>query len=456
MDLSLSIRFANLTNNAQLEMKVRSGPREDQPVTIAVQSETGKREQAQFTSSESLYDVISTTIGVPATKASQDVVCIYMRKEIIGQDALRNTTLKSLGLMSGSAMVRVIVRESDVMKTQAHVEHLKLKKPAEASKTSEVVSDVKQNVSKFGKSLKKMVSGVFDSVTPGPSGSQATSEPQKKGPTFTASSQRLGSLSKAADNNGAIRAVVQTIRVPDPEDDQVINWLGEREGLLFRLEDMAKMRSTGTNEDLNDEFFEHTHDDMLLIYNDLKQQMREMDDRPLETEALREKKKTSTRYNKTVLRICFPADGLVLQATFSPNDTIQTVRSFVTKYLRDPSHNFYLYTTPPKQVLESADSLIKKNLVPAAMVQFGQSDPGLPVLKTELFSQITSFHAIAAATTEMRRQITTRAQPSAGAAADTSVQGTETGTPTAPSPKPEVSRPSATEQKVPKWFKKKA
>lgn len=432
---------------------MRSGPREDEPVTIAVQSETGKRIQGQFSPSESLYNVISATIGVPDTKKNQEVVCIYMRKEVIGEDALQATSLKSLGLVSGSAMLRVIVRDGEAMKTQAHVEHLKLKKPAaETSKTAEVVSDVKQNVSKFGKSLKKMVSGVFESVSQAaPNAESGSKEPEKKAPTFTGTTQRLGSLPKASEVNETVRTVTRA--VPQPAESEGIHWLGERDALVFRLEDMSRMRSSDTSDDPSDDFFEHTQDDMLLIYNDLKQKIREMDDRPLETEALREKKVMSTKYTKTVLRICFPADGLVIQATFSPTDTIETVQKFVRKYLNDASTDFYLYTTPPKQVLVPQDVLIKKHLVPAAMIQFGHSDPSLPSLKPELLSQITSFHAIASATSEMRREISHRVQSSAQVAPNDVPEHRHESIPE-PMTSTKLTPRATQDQKVPKWFKK--
>ena len=444
MDLSLSVRFANLPNNSTLELKLRS-PREDLPVTIAVQPESGNRVQGQFLSSETLFSVISGTIGIPVTQKGKDIVCIYMRREVIGEPLLRTTTLKSLGLTSGSAMLRVLVRDAEAMKTQAHVEDLKFKKPDGPSRAGEVVSDVKQNVSKFGKSLKKMVSGVFDSVTASPAEAKPVADKKvvAKNPQTSLGSKEARAAHKQEE------ARVQQTSEPPAGQCLDIKWLGDRDALVFLSEDMMKWRSAADKQDdLNDDFFEHTHDDVLLIYNDLKEKVRDMDDRPLETAALREKKAAQSHYSKTVLRICFPADGLVIQATFLPTDSVATVSNFVRNYLKEPKNQtkFYLYTTPPKQILSPQDTLIKKQLVPAALVHVGQAGGNEPVLLPRLRSQVTSFYAIAAATAKLRREISERRQSEAANTGQEAVAMAE----------PAVSSSSADgqDQKVPKWFKK--
>lgn len=162
LDLSLTMRFVNLSNNAQLELKKLSGPRPDGEVTVAVSTEGGDRKTGRFISSTCLYDVISQTTGLPKLKKGHQVVCIYMRKEVFGEENLRATTIRNLGLTSGNAVLRVTSREIDAQ-GQAHVENLKLKKPSgEESQMDQKVTQVKESVSKFGKSLKSMATGLFE------------------------------------------------------------------------------------------------------------------------------------------------------------------------------------------------------------------------------------------------------------------------------------------------------
>ena len=131
-----------------------------------------------------------------------------------------------------------------------------------------------------------------------------------------------------------------------------------------------------------------------------------MDNRPLETAALREKRRNETKYSKCVLRVCFPGDGLVIQATFKPQETVSVVIEFVSQFLVDPNLGFYLYTTPPKQVLKPSDTLVEKKLVPAAMVHFGQAcNVNRPVLKPELRTKVTSFQTIAETTQKLRERV---------------------------------------------------
>lgn len=48
-------------------------------------------------------------------------VCIYMRHEIFGEEELKRTTLRSLGLTHGSACIRLIHRSESQLKHQANV-----------------------------------------------------------------------------------------------------------------------------------------------------------------------------------------------------------------------------------------------------------------------------------------------------------------------------------------------
>lgn len=55
--------------------------------------------------SDSLWDVINKLCSEEADPNSNPVI-IYMRKEIFGMKALEETTLRSLGLTGGRAMLR--------------------------------------------------------------------------------------------------------------------------------------------------------------------------------------------------------------------------------------------------------------------------------------------------------------------------------------------------------------
>ncbi|KAK3533690.1 hypothetical protein QTP70_023994 [Hemibagrus guttatus] len=118
LDLTQQWRFASLPNNAKLEIVPSTHQRggADSTVRIALQLEDGSRLQGSFPSGHSLWDLLS---HFPQTRISElDVpgatpVCVYMRDEVSGEEALRKTTLRSLGLTGGSAILRYVLKASN-------------------------------------------------------------------------------------------------------------------------------------------------------------------------------------------------------------------------------------------------------------------------------------------------------------------------------------------------------
>ncbi|XP_051792208.1 tether containing UBX domain for GLUT4 [Erpetoichthys calabaricus] len=119
VDLSKQWRFANLPNNAKLEMVPSSQQRVglDSMVRIALQLEDGSRLQGSFLCGQTLWDLINYfphTRIVELQLVEFTPVCIYMRDEIVGDEGLKKTTLKSLGLTGGSAIIRYLKRKKEV------------------------------------------------------------------------------------------------------------------------------------------------------------------------------------------------------------------------------------------------------------------------------------------------------------------------------------------------------
>ncbi|XP_069124514.1 tether containing UBX domain for GLUT4-like [Argopecten irradians] len=144
LDLSLSMRYANLANNAKLELVKSQASRAVQDVTIALQLESGSRLQGKFPPQTSLWDILVhweqkpdsaykgelTKVDVTHNPPIQPV-CIYMREEVIGEMALTVTSLRKLGLTSGNAVIRLIHRavdESTMTDIQNQLEKEKSKK----------------------------------------------------------------------------------------------------------------------------------------------------------------------------------------------------------------------------------------------------------------------------------------------------------------------------------------
>ncbi|XP_052262738.1 tether containing UBX domain for GLUT4-like [Dreissena polymorpha] len=123
VDLTLSVRYSNLPNNAKLELIKCEKSRAETAVIIALQLETGDRLQHEFHPSTSLWHILehweAQDDGKHAgklTKVDSTVspsvhpVCIYMREEVTGEMMLRETQLRTLGLTGGKAVLRLLHR----------------------------------------------------------------------------------------------------------------------------------------------------------------------------------------------------------------------------------------------------------------------------------------------------------------------------------------------------------
>ncbi|XP_067673593.1 tether containing UBX domain for GLUT4-like [Haliotis asinina] len=122
LDLSLSFRYANLPNNAKLELQKLEKSRAEENVGIALQLESGQRLQNSFLPGTSLWEILQhweTQSGEYAGKLTAvdnsqtppaHPVCIYMTEEVVGECALQSATLRKLGLTAGRAVIRLVHR----------------------------------------------------------------------------------------------------------------------------------------------------------------------------------------------------------------------------------------------------------------------------------------------------------------------------------------------------------
>ena len=79
--------------------------REESNVTLGLQLESGDRLTGTFQPTVSLWDVLQQLCPEESNPDSNPVI-IYMRREVCGKQHLAETTLRSLGLTSGRAMLR--------------------------------------------------------------------------------------------------------------------------------------------------------------------------------------------------------------------------------------------------------------------------------------------------------------------------------------------------------------
>lgn len=140
LDESLSWRYSNIPNNAKLELVPQEKSKQESPVRIALQYGDGSRLQGTFEPSVILTDILNYwKEELSCVKDDQCEPCIvYLRQEIFGHSKLSTTTLKSLGITSGSAIMRLYFKRANNIVGKDNEKNVHIDSPP-----SKIHSDVK-------------------------------------------------------------------------------------------------------------------------------------------------------------------------------------------------------------------------------------------------------------------------------------------------------------------------
>ncbi|XP_066237685.1 tether containing UBX domain for GLUT4 isoform X2 [Saccopteryx leptura] len=426
LDLSLQWRFANLPNNAKLEMVPASRSRKGtgNMVRIALQLDDGSRLQDIFCSGQTLWELLSHFAQTRACLEQlweASPVCVYMRDEVTGRAALQSTTLQSLGLTGGSAIIRFAMRRCDsTVKQEPGVSWSKSPGIPTSSLSAEQAAgspllpldsaglsrgDVSRQ-DEAGSSEAGCVDGLGSK--PADAWANQISKEPTPGPfvPFSGGGQRLGGpcgsvrcqiplaakLPKSFSSPGGpskpkkLRPGQKPLPEPEPEPEPPV----DRDPVVCHpdLEELLQVWPAEPPE----EFFEVTVDDVRRRLAQLKSERKCLEEAPLVTKAFREaqKKAKLEQYPKVVLRVLFP-DRYILQGFFRPSETVRNLQDFVRSHLGNPELPFHLFITPPKTILDDHTlTLFQANLFPAALVHFGAEEPTGLYLEPKLLEHTVS------------------------------------------------------------------
>uniref|UniRef100_A0A8D8SHX9 Tether containing UBX domain for GLUT4 n=1 Tax=Cacopsylla melanoneura TaxID=428564 RepID=A0A8D8SHX9_9HEMI len=156
---------------------------------------------------------------------------------------------------------------------------------------------------------------------------------------------------------------------------------GDRHLLFFDLHEIEVVTPPSENnvEDVDDTFFELSKGEAQRLLRDIIRTRDQLENGQLMTKAMRDlnaaKRTLATlyQYNYSVVRLHLPG-GLVMQALFKPLENIGKVKAFVRTLLREPDLDFYIYFTPPKQILQDSSTLLDLHCVPTSNFYFGVQD----------------------------------------------------------------------------------
>ncbi|XP_031628369.1 tether containing UBX domain for GLUT4 [Contarinia nasturtii] len=382
LDLTTSFRFSGLPNNAQLEMVEAQKKRQDAEVELVVQLSDGTRVEGKFKPNTILLDIIKELS--PNELTGDDLCAIYMRTEV-SSDKLGSTSLKDLGLISGRAIIRLVHRDPNAAKMQANVA-LNLTKPSEEKdekrenkvrKTDDLTTpSTSQSIINVVKEEKKKEQVTEDQKMEEEVDEELASIEEKK-------------LDPPVENM-EVNSPAPPTAIDEDEDPGEIKILGERSAVLF-MQDAAN----SANLNLPDSFYAVNTTDLKILIKGLRTEAEGTVEQPLMTAKLRameeEQKQLSAlnKYNKAIIRILFP-NRYVLQGVFTPYETIETVIEFVRSYLANQNIEFYLYTTPPKEILPKESRLFEAKCVPSIVLHFGSEEKQSNYLKEEILDKVSS------------------------------------------------------------------
>ncbi|XP_044759451.1 tether containing UBX domain for GLUT4 [Coccinella septempunctata] len=466
LDTSLTVQFSGLPNNAQLELAASTKSRKDSEIMVALNLEDGSRVLGTFLPSSTLQDILNTLYD---SQKSNPVV-IYMRREIYGED-LSRTDLRSLGLTGGRAMLRVVHKTPEELKTQANVSNTIPAKPVVEKPYKRVFQPVEVEESK--KSPPKMEEAADDKILPQTKNYSARPDilklakekivekvVTKECSPMDVDPQETENLESGQDSSLHNEEVDRSIVMEQAQSERMkemkledFPFTGVRHGLIYHIESS----NPRPMDDPPDDFFNLTINDAKTILRDVRKHAEEAEEGgPLLTAALRQLEESKkqlrhlSKYRKCIIRILFP-DRVILQGVFAPKDSIKTVSEFVKEHLAVANIPFYLYTTPPKYILPEDKMLLEVDCVPVALLHFGLDEKyrndQIKFIREDLKDKFTT-NSMASLAAQMirngdRKKIAESSDenPIAGCSKDSDSMSNP------------VKRNTNSSGKVPKWFK---
>lgn len=375
IDLSSTVRFSGIPNNASLEM-VRLTEEEaalissKQEVSVCLQTPSGERLVETFPSSATLGDVVGkwrAKLGEPAP--GEEPVVVYMRREVVGQEELITTTLKTLGLTQGKGLFRFFYKQPSVLKSQANVYDIKIDKPSPPPEERHIPMRLEPEPVKVDP-----LPAEHRDENATPSSVTDNDYPQKEENEPVASTSGTQHVEQANANTTVETKADAPTPQPDstqPSPEAVINPAGPHGAIIF-----SAMEESAKYQDLDDDFFNLSIDEVKYLYKGLKQEVKQLSEGGMlmtkemkEAEKEGEKLSLLSKYKTGILRIQFP-DRHVVQGQFPPQTTIAEVVTWLSPLLSSPTTPCELYTAPPRTTLPPTSTLLDLSLFPAALIHF--------------------------------------------------------------------------------------
>ncbi|KAJ3371525.1 Tether containing UBX domain for GLUT4 [Allomyces arbusculus] len=414
LDLSLSVRFANLPSGAKLELVPRSARvaqrAANAPVTVALQLDGGARTVDSYSASTTLWEVLrqveerskgtlnlTRRTGHPKEGSSKLLdkikatigddqymipTLLVLNKEITTIEALQSTTLASLGLQ-GNVLIRLMFKYSG--QSLAEVEPLldrpvASNAPAAPAPEPSAAAPVTPTPTPAADPSSRPTTASSTVAQPAPTPAPAP-QPSAPAPPRTPEPPRA---SATVTGSASAQTPVPSAAVAE-HDDALVEL--DRDLTLY----LPPTENSMLNIQLPDSFFELSSTELKAMVKASDRRRQERENAPLKTKAMRDREVEARRrkHPKTLIRVRFP-DLYQLQAVFLSTervgDVYDVVRSAMHPALLARNPIVRLFTTAPRTfTLPTADedmSFWDAELAPAGVVHCTVQADGVAVVKT--------------------------------------------------------------------------
>ncbi|KAI8426239.1 hypothetical protein MSG28_005153 [Choristoneura fumiferana] len=361
LDPTTTIRWSNLPNRATLEMR-RTG---------------------EFPPNTSLFELANTLAPAELSSLTHPTI-LYMRQEVTGELALRNKTLRQLGLIGGRAVLRLLNKAEEGM--QANVSAV-YRRPLPAKDD------------KFLESHKEREHTYKETPS---SGAPEKQQVQKK--VHTETFDPIDLIKKEKGKKTQVKHEEEkTVQIRDSDDN-----LPTKEDVSMEVDNFeANVKSASSSTScLSQENLERrlkieeevtflgAQKAIAFIPEGSDEEMEDLPDTFYELTVEETSQMRLSAHKHVVVRVQFP-DHIILQGIFSPDDTIEVVINFIKAHLQTPDKPFHIFTTPLKETLDPKITLLEAKFVPCVHMHFKwiQEEANAKYLKEEIYSKTTSSDA---------------------------------------------------------------
>ncbi|XP_050351669.1 tether containing UBX domain for GLUT4 [Nymphalis io] len=459
LDLTTTVRFCNLPNKAFLEMVEAEKKRVESNITVGLMLNDGERKTGDFTPNTKLYDLIMS-LAPNELPHLQNPTISYMRQEVTGVNALKEKSLRQLGLITGRAILRLLDKTEPMQANVSSVYHrVKTEKPENALVTSTEPTH-SHNEDKLNDD---------ETLIPGPS-NKRNNENVEHGSLDTVKliqkekkkidgklemdlPNELNNVQNVKNEDQETLPLLHESKIshkpPQPQITQEnlerrlrieeeVTFIGSQKAIAFMQPD----GNEGELSDLPDDFYELTIEEVRKIYHELQQRRIELENMPILTSTKREEFAQQASlskinmYKNVVVRIQFP-DNIILQGVFTPNNTIEEVQNFVKEHLHNQDKPFHIFTTTLKEELNPKTTLLEAKFVPCVHMHFKwlEENSGQPYLRQEIYSKKTTNDAACILASKYRAPSRRKLENPHNSSQQSSIGS------------------SVSKSKVPKWFK---